>query len=151
MTARGLVAYADPFHAGRHPFQTYLLALCSIAGVPLIFGRTNSGSVEELLPGAVAIGWGFVLCVGALVALVGSYWPIRGDKLDPRSYATALTIERVGLAFVGPGALVYAAIIVLVAGWSGVFVAAITAGFGWAAVRRQRDVARVFGKAIRER
>lgn len=148
MPFSGLVRYADPLHAGRHPFQTYLLALCALSGIPLLFGHTNSGSVEETLPAAVAAAWGAILCGGAVVALLGTYWPIRGDKHDLTRYATALTLERIGLAMVGPGALVYATVIVLAAHLDGLLVAAVVAAFGWAAIARMRDVGRVIARAI---
>lgn len=147
MPFSGLVSYADPLHAGRHPFQTYLLALCTASGLPLLAGRPNSGSVEETLPLIVAIAWGLILCVGAGVALLGSHWPVR-DNRGPGAYATALMLERIGLALVGPGALVYAVIIVGAAGLKGLFVAAVVAGFGWAAIVRMRDVGRVFHRAL---
>jgi hypothetical protein len=139
--------YADPFRAGRHPFQTYLLALACVASVPPLFSEPTAGSIEALLPPEVAIIWSALLLVGCAVALVGVYWPVR-QPLDAHSYVTSLFLERVGLAIVWPSALVYSGVVVLFTGWSGMFAAAIIAGFGWAARRRMRDVAKVFGRAI---
>jgi protein-S-isoprenylcysteine O-methyltransferase Ste14 len=140
-------SYADPFRVGRHPFQRYLLALAVIGSVPLLFGEPTSGSVEASLPEPIVYGWGGILLFGSMIALLGVYWPLK-EPITPRSFVTALFLERLGLALVWPTALVYAGIIVLVAGWAGVLSGAIVAGFGWAARRRMRDAGQVFKRAI---
>ena len=81
--------YTDPLRAGRHPFQTYLLALCVVSGAPMAAGQVTANSLEEQLPEPLVIAWGVMLVFGAVVALFGSYARV--------SYATALTLERVGL------------------------------------------------------
>lgn len=140
-------SYADPFRAGRHPFQRYLLALAVVGSLPIVVGKPTSGSVESSLPELIVLIWGVILLTGCGLALVGVYWPLR-EPITPRSFVTALFLERLGLALVWPTALVYAAIIVIVAGVSGLLVAALVAGFGWAARRRMKDCARTFQKAI---
>lgn len=137
------IAYADPLHAGRHPFQTFLLALCVVSGIPLLFGEQPAQSVETLLPAWIAMTWGWSLAGGALVALVGSYWPRS-------NYATALTIERIGLIIVGPAALLYATVLMLYAGLAATVAAAITLGFGAACIKRGRDVGKIIQRAIPE-
>lgn len=91
--------YTDPLQAGRHPFQTYLLALCFISGLPYFFGQATAEAVENRLPVYVALAWGVLLVVGSALALVGSHW--RGG------YDTALTMERAGLYITGVDGLVY--------------------------------------------
>lgn len=140
-------AYADPFRAGRHPFQRYLLAVAIVGSLPLLIGEPTSGSVEATLPPAVVLAWGILLTLGCMTTLVGVYWPLR-EPITPRSFVTALFLERLGLAIVWPTAFVYAAIIVLVAGWSGFLVAMLVAGFGWASRRRMKDCARTFRRAL---
>jgi hypothetical protein len=135
------VAYADPLHAGRHPFQTFLLGLCVISGIPLAFGERTASSISALLPGWMAIGWGVSLSLGALVALVGSYWPRR-------NYATALTLERIGLVIVGPAAVVYACVIFIYGGMGGVTAGLITLAFGASAIQRAHDIGKVIHRAI---
>lgn len=138
---RGMIPYADPLRAGRHPFQTFMLALCVISGIPLAFGQETASSVQSLLPGFMAIGWGISLSLGAVVALVGSYWPREG-------YATALTLERIGLLIVGPAALVYGFIIALFAGLGGLVSMCIIIAFGGSCILRARDIGCVFHRAI---
>lgn len=142
-------SYADPLRAGRHPFQRYLLALAVVGSLPILFGERTAGSIEATLPPAVVISWGLLLLIGCAIALVGVYWPLR-EPVTPKSFVTALFLERLGLALVWPTALVYAGIIVLVVGVPGLLSAAITAGFGWASRRRMRDCARTFRRAISE-
>lgn len=140
-------SYADPFRVGRHPFERFLLLLAIVGSVPLLAGERTSGSIESALPAPIVVGWGLLLLIGCATALVGVYWPLR-EPVTPRSFVTSLFLERLGLAIVWPTALVYAAIIVVVAGWSGVMVAALVAGFGWASRRRMLDTARTFRRAI---
>lgn len=140
-----LVPYADPLHAGRHPFQTFMLAVSVVSGVPLLFGRETAQSMHALLPDWMAISWGFSLCLGAALGLVGSYWP-------KANYATALTLERAGLWIVGPAALVYAAVLLLYAGaLQGLTAALITAGFGASCIKRAHDIGKVISRAIATR
>lgn len=134
------ISYADPLRAGRHPFQTFMLALCVASGIPLLFGRSNAGSINELLPSWLAVAWGVSLTVGAAVGLAGSYW--RG------SYANALTAERVGLILVGTAALIYGSLIFVFAGFTGAVAGCVTFGFGASCLRRSSDIGRVIARAI---
>lgn len=136
---RGHIRYADPLQAGRHPFQTYLLTLCLISAVPLLFGITPT-SIQAELPRWLVIPWGTMLLTGAGSALVGSHW--RGN------YANALTIERSGLAIVGMPALVFATAIIMYAGWHGLVSAALTAGFGLSCLRRSSDIGGIIKRAL---
>lgn len=140
-------SYADPFRAGRHPFQRYTLALCIIGTLPLLFGEPTSGSIEASLPAVVVWAWGLLLTLGCAVTLFGVFWPLR-EPITPRSFVTALFLERLGLAIVWPTAFVYAGIIVVATGWSGFLVAMLVVGFGWASRRRMLDCAKTFRRAI---
>jgi hypothetical protein len=136
------VPYADPLHAGRHPFQTFMLSVCLVTGVPLLIGQPIAGSVNELLPAWMAFGWGMSLFLGAAIALAGSYWPRT-------NYATALTLERAGLVIVGPAAIVYAAIIPLFSGdTKGLVATLIALGFGGSCLKRAHDIGLVIVRAI---
>lgn len=137
--APSTVPYTDPLHAGRHPFQTFMLALVVVSSIPLVFGRVAAGSIEETLPAWAAFAWGFGLLTGAVLALVGSFW--RG------AYDTALMLERIGLNFAGFAAVVYGLAIPIIGGWRGLTAAAITLGFGVSCLIRARDIARVFARA----
>lgn len=140
-------SYADPFRAGRHPFERYLLFLAVVGSLPIIIGKPTSGSIESTLPLFVVIAWGVLLLLGCAIALIGVYWPLK-EPVTPASFVTSLFLERLGLALAYPTALVYSAIIVIVAGIDGVLVAALVAGFGWACRRRMKDCARTFQRAI---
>ena len=123
----------DPLEASRHPFETYLLVLAAVSGLPLLFGKPNSASIAATLPHVLVIGWGFMLVLGSLCALVGLYW--RGRS------ATGLVLERAGLIGVGGASLVYAASVLISApGFTGAFAASITAGFGIACAAQARRI-----------
>lgn len=138
------VAYADPLHAGRHPFQTYMLFVCVLAGVPLVFsgGAATPNSIEATLPDWLAFLWGLSLLVGAALALTGSYWP--GD------YSNALTLERIGLAISGGAAIIYGLALLTTLGWTGLVPGALTLGFGAACITRARDIGRIIQNAIHD-
>ncbi len=135
-----VIPYADPLRAGRHPFQTYLLALCVLSGVPLIFGQVTAGSIEESLPYWLAFSWGLCLFLGSITALIGSYWR--------RNYADALTIERIGLLFAGSAGIAYAVVVALVVPpLTGLTAGGIILGFGISCVARARDIGRILRRA----
>lgn len=85
--------YVDPLRAGRHPFQTYLLTLGFVSGLPYLFGEATAQAIEDHLPAPLALAWGLSLVFGTALALVGAHW--RG------AYDIALTLERAGLYVTG--------------------------------------------------
>jgi hypothetical protein len=142
-TTRGGVSYIDPLRAGRHPFQIYLLGLSVISGAPILLGSIGAESVERQLPFWLAFCWGLALLVGAGIALIGCYWP--GD------YVNALTIERVGLAVIGAAAIVYGVVIMFDNSNSipsRIIPVAIILAYGFACLRRARDIGRIIQLAI---
>lgn len=138
--SRETIKYADPLHTGRHPFQTYLLVLCVVSGVPLLAGRVSAGSIEAELPGWLALTWGAALCLGSLAALIGSWW--RGN------YANALTLERMGLLIAGSAGIAYAAVILVTIPLNtGLVSAGLCLGFGASCVVRERDIGKIIARA----
>lgn len=133
------IPYADPLHAGRHPFQTFMLVLCIASGLPLLFGQPTSGSIESNLPHWMAVTWGLSLLVGSTLGLLGSFW--RGD------YDTGLLLERMGLDLAGFAAVAYSVIVVISTGWLGLLAGAIVLGFGASCLTRARDIGRIFHRA----
>lgn len=134
--------YADPFRAGRHPFQTYLLLLCVLAGVPVLFGiAPEQHTPVTLLPAWEERAWGLSLTLGALTALVGSYLPVR-------YFATALTVERIGLLLCGSAGVVYALLVAIHTEGQRLAAAAIILGFGLASLRRAHDIGAVMKYAL---
>lgn len=156
MPFSGLIAYADPFHAGRHPMQTFLSCLCVVSGLPLLFGQIGATSIEALLPPALAVAWGCALTFGSGTALLGAYWPpARGltqwspTEAHAEALLRAVTVERIGLAMVGVPAMCYALVALLFGGWGGSIVAGLAFGFGLACRRRVRDIRRLLDRAER--
>lgn len=137
---RDRLPYTDPLRAGRHPFQTYLLALCVVSGAPMAAGQVTANSLEKELPELLVVAWGAMLVVGAVLALVGSYARV--------SYEWSLTLERVGLWSTGVAAVVYGAIILFSGSWGGFVAACIILGFGAACIRRARDIGHIFQRAL---
>lgn len=90
-----------PNPASRYPSDpraVFVLALCIFAGVPLIFGLTDSGSLDAYLPKwAIAI-WGLLLVGGAAGSLVGM----------ARQTPLGILVEQVGSVVVGVGTIYYA-------------------------------------------
>lgn len=137
---RATIPYADPLQAGRHPFQTYMLALSVITGLPLLFGRIPAGSIEDYLPEPLALAWGASLFFGSSLALAGSYW--RGN------YANALTLERVGLLGAGSAAIAYAFVVaVTVPPLGGLTAGGIILGYGLSCIIRSRDIGKIIRRA----
>lgn len=135
------VSYSDPLRAGRHPFQTYMLVLCLISGIPLMFGQPASATLDALLPTWAVYMWGIGLTLGAVISLIGTYMPRR-------DYATALTIERIGLIMVGFAGVGYAVLVLVYAGIHNTVAACIIFGFGISCLIRARDIGKVMRRAI---
>lgn len=131
----------DPLEASRHPFETYLLTLAAVSGIPLLFGQVNSGSIEAALPPVMVAFWGSMLVLGSSLALVGLYW--RGRP------ATGLLMERSGLVGVGGSSLIYA-VVLIPNGFQGLFSACVTAGFGLACFTQARRIGRRIDTAIHQ-
>jgi len=137
------IRYADPLEAGRHPFQTFMLLLAFVSSLPLIFGEPTAKSVEAALPAWAAYSWGMSLVIGSGMALIGSYWPRE-------QYATALTLERIGLGFTGMAAIIYALLILVVTQVDPTFglASGIILGFGVACIKRARDIGKIIRRAL---
>lgn len=144
LRSRVTIMYVNPLHAGRHPFQTFILSLCVISGLPLLFKQIPASSVEAFLPEWVAVTWGCALTIGAVLALVGAYWPEKWN------YATALTLERIGLDIVGPAALLYSVVIFAFRGYGSAVAAAIVFGFAISCLIRAGDIGVIIQRAIKE-
>lgn len=130
----------DELAASRHPFETYLLVLAALSGIPLLFGAPNSASVEAALPPLLVAVWGAMLVVGSTMALVGTYW--RGRLM------TSYVLERTGLVGVGGASVVYALCAVMGAGLDAAFSACLTVGFGVACFAQAHRISRRVGAIL---
>lgn len=132
----------DARMSGRHPFETYILALAAFAAIPVLFGAApDPGSIEAALPSYAGFLWSLILATGSIIALVGTYWKDR---------ATGLVAEQLGLAFVGIAAFLYAGVALAVVGVSAAIPAAFILGFGTACLKRWRDLQKVINAVHEE-
>ena len=140
------IRYMDPLHLGRHPFQTFIMALALVSVTTNILAGVEPSSIEATLPGWVVAGWFAMLGIGCTLALLGAYW--HGG------YTLALTLERIGLDFTGIAGVIYGICVVGFAGLGGLVAAAIVLAFGAACLVRARDIALIFhatGKYLDEK
>lgn len=137
----GPPTYAHPLRAGRHPFQVYMMFLCLVTSLPaIIVGEVGSGAIQEALPAPLVFGWYVMLIVGSASALLGAFW--TGHRVED-----GLTIERIGLGFVGVTAIIFSVLVLANTGLLGTISAAIIGGFGAACLRRTRDLGGIIRNA----
>jgi hypothetical protein len=112
---------------GREGFEIYVLALCLLAGAPLLFGAERPGSIQSLLPEQWQFVWSLFLVGGSALALAGIFWPHR---------ATGLILEQVGMVPTAVASLTYALIVLITMGWTSIVPVAVVVGFGVACIHR---------------
>ncbi len=88
------------------PRAVFILLLCIVSGMPLVFGVVQPGSFEELLPAWIIRLWGVSLVIGCLVTLIGMSW---------QKSLVGLLMEQVGSVAVGSVSLFYATAVLIVA------------------------------------
>lgn len=123
---------------GREGFEIWVLGLCVLAGVPLLFGGAKPGTIASLLPEEWQLVWSIFLVGGALLALIGIFLPQR---------ATGLILEQIGMVPTAIAAFVYAFVVLYTVHWTGVIPAAVVTGFGIACARRWFRIQGVITKA----
>lgn len=111
----------DPLGIPRNPLAVYLLGLCIVAGIPLLFGVTTAGSLEAALVPWVVHAWGAMLVFGGTSTLLGMYWV--GDARD------GLLLKRVGMLTLTLASTAYTMAIMRHFGVRGLFPGGIVAGF----------------------
>ena len=120
----------------RHPDTVFLFGLCLLASVSQLLSGTDPGSVEALVPPALALGWNVLLLAGTLTTLTGVFW---------RTRLTGVMLEAVGRVMFAPAALAYAIAVVAVAGWTGLLAALTFAGFAASSGWRIRQIMHAVG------
>lgn len=91
-----------PNPASRYPADpraVFVLALCIFAAVPLVFGVTDSESLETFLPTWAVALWGVLLLGGAVGSLFGMM----------RQTPSGILVEQVSSVVVGVATVYYAA------------------------------------------
>lgn len=123
----------EPLSPSRHPFQIFIMVLCALVGIPVLFGDATPGSISETLPHGFRQAWALLLSIGATVTLIGGAW---------RNRVTGLLIEQVGLVSAGGATLVYGAALLTTAGKTGYVAAAQIGAFGGACLWRWWQIQR---------
>jgi len=127
----------------RNPFEVFLLVACLLASVVNVLGAGPPNSIRDSLPHWAQYIWEYLLLGGALVALIGLWWP--------RKKATSYIIEQVGLAAVGNGCAFYGIAVLFFAGPQGVVAAFMALGFGAACLWRYGQIESLLHEAIKEK
>jgi hypothetical protein len=102
------------------PRALFVLNLCVLIGVPLIFGNAAPGSIASKLDQPWVITWGVMLSAGSLVALMGV----------ARQSVNGILFEQIGSVAVGFACVIYATAIAFSVGWSGLAPLVIVLGWG---------------------
>lgn len=112
-----------PNPAARYPSDpraVFILVLCIVSGVPLIFDQSRSPSLDNVLSAASVKVWGLTLVVGALITLYGM----------ARQTSFGVLLEQVGSVIVGAGTVLYAGFTFFYTNSDLTPATAITLGFG---------------------
>ena len=102
------------------PRALFILALCVVVGLPLVFAGATPGTIAAQLDAAWVAIWGAMLSVGSLLAIVGV----------ARQTVNGVILEQVGSVAVGFACLIYAAAIWGTVQWAGSVPIAIVLGWG---------------------
>lgn len=113
------VIVLTPPRWSRSPLQVFLLCLCVITGI-LITANISRNPVTREMGEPWATVWGLSLCVGASVALTGSFW---------KNKITGMLIERSGILLLGAVSLIWPILVIYVTGFNGLFSSVATLFF----------------------
>lgn len=120
---RKIFRLPKPNPAARYPSDpraVFILVLCIVSGIPLIFDQSNSPSLDSFLSAAAVKSWGIVLVFGSLVTLYGMARQTRDGVL----------LEQVGSIIVGAGTILYGGFTFFYSDMDLTPATAITLGFG---------------------
>lgn len=108
------------------PRALFVLLLCVVVGVPLIFANATPSSIVSQLDDPLVVAWGIMLSGGSLLTLVGAIRQTPGG----------VVLEQVGSVALGVACLLYAGAIWVAVGTPGLVPMAITSAFGAASLWR---------------
>lgn len=108
------------------PRALFLLVMCVISGVPLIFADAAPRSVVAQLDDPWVVAWGVLLVGGAAVTLWGAL----------RQTVNGVIAEQVGSVGLGAACLIFAVAVFGYTGWSGSVAGLLILGFGIASLWR---------------
>ena len=108
------------------PRALFLLVMCVISGVPLIFADATPQSIMSQLDDPLIVTWGVMLTGGALLTLIGAL----------RQSVNGVIAEQVGSVSLGFACLIFAGAIYGYTRWAGAVVMLLLFGFGIACLWR---------------
>lgn len=108
------------------PRALFVLLLCVIVGVPLVFANATPGTVASQLPAPAVVAWGVMLSGGSLLTLVGAI----------RQTVNGVIAEQVGSVALGFACLIYGGAIWAAVQWAGSVPMFIVIAFGLASLVR---------------
>lgn len=108
------------------PRALFILLLCVVSGIPLIFANATPGSLASKLDPPWVITWGIMLSGGSLLSIIGGL----------RQTVNGIITEQVGSVALGFACLMYATAIWITVQMAGAVPIAIILGFGAASFWR---------------
>jgi hypothetical protein len=108
------------------PRAIFLLAMCMVSGVPLVFANATPQSIVAQLDPPWVVAWGIMLTGGAGSTLVGSL----------RQSVNGVIAEQVGSVALGFACLIFAGAIYGYVRWAGALVMLLIFGLGIACLWR---------------
>lgn len=107
----------------RHPHQVLIASMCVLSGLPVLAGADPPNSIAAAVPGWLAYVWAGTLCgCGGLIVAAAAV----------RSELNAIYLELTADLPMAAMCAVYAAALLLFAGWRGMALAPLVAGAGLA-------------------
>lgn len=108
------------------PRALFVLLLCVVVGVPLVFANATPSSIAAQLDPPLVVAWGLMLSGGSLMTLLGAVRQSPGGVI----------LEQVGSVALGVACLLYGGAIWVSVGVVGVVPLGIVAAFGLASLWR---------------
>lgn len=108
------------------PRALFVLAMCVVSGVPLIFANATPQSIVAQLEAPYIVAWGIMLTGGAGLTLVGAL----------RQSVNGVIAEQVGSVALGFACVIFAFAIYGFVRWEGAIVMLLLFGFGLASIWR---------------
>lgn len=131
-----------PEPSSRHPLVVFLLILTMLSGITIVIGGPSPGSIGAALPPWGVLLWALALSGGSALILIG-----LGLQPFDKHLVVGVLFEQVGVAMLGPAAIVYSAAALAAVGWTGAFPAGLTFGFGVSCLYRWFTLQRGINRA----
>lgn len=130
--------------AARHQLVGFLLGLCVLNGLTGLFAGARPGTIQAQLDVKMQLFWCVLLAGGALLAIVGIYWPGSNIKV-------ALELESLGMTCLAVAAGVYAVAIILVVPLTGMSSWSVILTFALFCIARRQTIESVLKPDGRKR